>query len=97
MNNNKLYTLSYFRKRLLDEKIKSKVLVRTYTKDDNRYWTISMFIDLNIFCTCFRVEDDVYFEFWDGTNNILNRSIRTKSMQVIITSIKTWVKNASIR
>ena len=82
---NKLYTLSYFRKRLSETNLMSKVLISAYPKNDNRYWTISISIDHMIFCTCYKKEDDVYFEFWDGDNVIKNRCvIKTKSMNVII-------------
>lgn len=83
---NKLYTLSYFRKRLSEINLMSKVLISKYPPNDSRYWTISISIDHMIFCTCYKKEDDFYFEFWDGNNNIkTNRYvIKTKSMNVII-------------
>jgi hypothetical protein len=96
---NNLYTLSYFRKRLRDSNIKSKILIGSdsYSKEDKRYWTI--LIDpkkTNLFCTCFNYEDDegkhVYFSFDDGKQKLVaNNIIKTKSMQVIINFIKDLI------
>lgn len=91
---NKLYTLSYFRKRLHSASIDSKVLVRTYTSfGDSRYWTITLFPKThNIFCTCYKNESDVWFELWDGGNRLKNETIiKTKSMNIIIDSIYSLV------
>ena len=86
---NNLYTLSYFRKRLLQEGYTSKILIKDYEKEDVRYWTISIDPKLKILCTCYKflTEDgeNVFFEFWDGYNKIkMRQTLNTKSMNVII-------------
>jgi len=89
---NKLYTLSYFRKRLHSASIESKILIKNYMiNEDKRYWTIVMFPKThNIFCTCYKNETEFWFEFWDGGNNLKNETIiRTKSMNIIIDSVYT--------
>lgn len=87
---NKLYTLSYFRKRLHSASIGSKILIKNYEIDnDERYWSITLFPKThNIFCTCYKKEREFWFEFWDGCNNIKNETIiKTKSMNIIIDSV----------
>ncbi len=81
--------MSYFRKRLHSSSIESKILINRFNEEDTRYWTLSLFPDThNIFCTCYKVEQNYWFELWDGGNKLKNkRSIRTKSMNVIIDSI----------
>lgn len=92
MAKNKIYTLSYFRKRLKDSDITSKILCDTYF--DKRYWTISIDNKLRIQCTCFKYEDngelEYYFYFTDGRQKILmDKIIKTDSMNVIISYIQT--------
>lgn len=90
MSNNKLYTLSYFRNRLLQEKISSKILINDFSPNDERYWMISIYDDLKIICTCYKNSDEFFFEFFDGKQNIkLTRYFRTDSMKVIIDFLKT--------
>jgi hypothetical protein len=85
---NNLYTLSYFRKRLLSGNLTSKILVNDYEETDRRYWTISIGSE-KIFCTCFREGTSNRFEFWDGGNLLQGRrSISTKSMNVVIDFIQ---------
>ncbi len=94
---NKLYTLSYFRKRLFAAGIESKILIKNYNKDDSRYWTISVFKDKCIFCTCFKNGSDYSFEFWDGGNHLTRRHIiKTMSMNVITKSLFSWIDEHSI-
>jgi len=92
MNNNHLFTLSYFRKRLFDEDILTKVLIKNYSREDSRYWTISIHPERQIFCTCFRDGERFWFEFSDG-KNLLKNSLRieTLSMKVITKSITEWI------
>lgn len=92
-NKNKLYTLSYFRKRLRDSGITSKILIDSYTETDQRYWTISIDPSKKIICTCFKyTENDVIqfnFNFSDGNQNLpIDRNIKTESMNVIIDELK---------
>jgi len=88
---NNLYTLSYFRKRLLEAGITSKILIKDYPDADPRYWTVSIFGDKHIMCTCIKERNDIKFEFWDyGVHIGNNRVIKTKSMNVIISSLFQW-------
>ena len=92
ITNNNLFTLSYFRKRLFDAEIPSRVLIRNYQKEDKRYWTISIDQEKQIFCTCFRDGEEFWFEFQDGKNQITNPLIiKTLSMKVIINQVKKWL------
>lgn len=87
---NKLYTLSYFRKRIHSASIDSKILVKKYNvEDDSRYWTVTLFPKThNIFCTCYKEDGEYWFELWDGGNKLKNETtIRTKSMNIIIDSV----------
>jgi len=91
MSNNKLYTLSYFRKRLKDVNIPSIVFVKEYELKDSRKWTISLFGKKHIFCTCMKEQTTfgTTFEFSDGGNYYKNRwFFCTESMQVIIEHLK---------
>jgi hypothetical protein len=89
-SNNKLYTLSYFRKRLKDAGIYARILVRSYGEGDKRYWTIAIGEQYIIMCTCFNYADEsgdqvVLFKFSDGNQKmIIDRNIQTESMNVII-------------
>lgn len=87
MSKNKLYTLSYFRKRLNDKTISSVRLINKYNDNDVRYWTI--LIDpgkKNIICTCFKNgPDDYYFSLL--TDRYTNFEVKTKSMDIIIDSL----------
>lgn len=86
-SSNKLYTLSYFRKRLLDSGIKSVKVVEKYSDTDARYWTL--LIDPNqssLICTCYkRSSDDFKFTFLIPNGNII--TVKTLSMDVIINTI----------
>lgn len=94
MSKNRLYTLSYFIKRLADNKIFSEILINNndkrdkyYSKDDIRQWTI--LIDpnnRNIICTCFKKTPK---NFWFKLNTKYNDNIKIKtlSMQTIINII----------
>ena len=93
-NKNKLYTLSYFRKRLRDANLTSKVLIDSYKGEaDKRYWTISIDPEKRIFCTCFKYieEDEIVFNFKFSDENQslpIDRTITTESMMVIIEELK---------
>jgi hypothetical protein len=92
MSKNKLYTLSYFRKRLKDANISSIVLLDKYDECDYRYWSISIDNIRNILCTCMKHEDEYYFVFSDCRQHILNNKIiKTESMNVIIEFLKTVI------
>lgn len=84
---NKLYTLSYFRKRLKEAEIKSVRLINEYEKDDPRYWTI--LIDPSnkkILLTCYKESaEEYYFSLITKTGSFI---IKTLSMEIIIENIK---------
>jgi hypothetical protein len=89
---NKLYTLGYFRKRLMDAGIKSDVIVKKYPERDSRYWTLSLCGDRYLFCTCHKTDDECYFEFWDGGQIIqARRIVKTQSMNVVIAKVFNWI------
>jgi hypothetical protein len=97
-NKNKLYTLSYFRKRLRDAGITSKVLIESFSEDDKRYWTISVDSKRRVLCTCFKFtendETNFYFHFADGNQRLpIDKTIKTESMMVIIDSLKKIINN----
>jgi hypothetical protein len=87
---NKLFTLSYFRKRLKDAGFITKILDDRYSEIDKRYWTISIDKNYRIHCTCFKfkTQDDencYSFMFTDGKQKIkIDRTLTTSSMKVII-------------
>ena len=87
MSNNKLYTLSYFRKRLKESDIPSKRLINEFEENDSRYWSI--LIDpsnKNLICTCYKFPDG-NFHFSLQTENYTNFEIKTLSMEVIVKAL----------
>lgn len=93
---NKLYTLSYFRKRLFAAGIESKILIRSFPEGDKRYWMISIFKDKCILCTCYKTGQDYSFEFWDGGNDMTRKTIlKCMSMNVIIKELFSWIDKPS--
>lgn len=90
---NNLFTLSYFRKRLKDAGISSKVLIDNYDENDKRYWTVSIDKTKRIMCTCFRYEEEgnqtIRFMFSDGKQNLpIDKSYQTESMIIILEMLK---------
>ena len=87
MPKNKLYTLSYFRKRLRETGILSDVMFEHFHKDDSRYWAIVVSRNiLNIIIFCYKKDGEFFFRI--QTPTFYNFEIRTKSMKVVIDSIK---------
>jgi hypothetical protein len=85
---NKLYTKSYFIKRLIDAKIHlKKDWLVAYPKNDPRKWTIMIdHNDANILCTCYKQLDPyVTFRFISKHGHT---SVSTFSMVVVIDHIK---------
>lgn len=81
---NKLYTLSYFRKRLKDAGISSVRLINKFSDDDERYWAI--LVDpgrRNVIAICYK-SDSLNFHFRIITPTLSNFIISTKSMNVIV-------------
>lgn len=84
--NNKLYTKSYFIKRLIEKHFFVTKIVEQYTKNDTRYWTILVNPDrAAIFITCFKERGKVFFRLF-GPNDV-NMIIETESMDVIISTL----------
>ena len=97
MSKNKLYTLGYFRKRLKDSNIESKILIDKYPDSDSRKWTISIFKELSIFCTCLKNvegENQNEFFFCDLGQKVkpINFIIKTDSLNVIIEFLQNLKK-----
>ena len=86
MSNNKLYTRSYFCKRLKESTINhSEVIV--YENESSRKWTLLIFpTKHNILCTCHKEGEDFWFRFETSENQ--NLIVKTKSMKVIIDFLK---------
>lgn len=86
---NNIYTLSYFRKRLFESGISSKILINKFERSP-RYWMCSIYPDIQLICTCFKHEKDFWLSFSDGKNRLsIDHIIKTESMNVII----DWLKN----
>jgi hypothetical protein len=93
MSKNKLYTLSYFRKRLREVGINTEILVGEYGDQDKRYWTISIDDNMKIICTCLKyTESDgstvSKFHFSDCKQSFKMDMVReTVSMEDIISML----------
>ena len=87
-NKNKLYTISYFRKRLADSGVSSVRLINRYGLGDKRYWTILIEPQkANILCTCYKDQiDSCHFVL--STSNVPNFRVDTKSMEIMIDVLK---------
>ena len=94
MANNKLCTLGYFRKRIRDNGIESKVLIDTFSEKDNRKWMISIYRDCSIICTCLKplIDEQIKYEFIFSDNQQKIKpviyTIKTDSLNVIIDFLK---------
>ena len=91
---NKITTLSYFVKRLKDCKFNTWKINTNYSIADPRKWTI--LVDpgnSSLFITCYENKDfkgEMMFEFNDGGRRFpRNYSLKTSSMEVIITNLIT--------
>lgn len=89
---NKITTGSYFIKRLRDSGFVTIRLFKDYTIIDPRRWSIM--VDpggVSLIITCYENKDfrgDVVFEFNDGGNKFIkNFNMKTKSMEVVITTL----------
>lgn len=95
---NKLFTLSYFRKRLREVGIESTILVNNYTDLDKRYWTICIDDKYKIFCTCLKYIDSdgtpkCEFRFTDCNQYFKMDMIRvTSSMEDIISMLSNVIE-----
>ena len=88
---NRLYTRSYFVKRLIDEKITCRSLIDNFVETDVRRWSVLIYPNqYNILCTCYkRSADDYWFKF--DTEKKSNMQVKTQSMNVIIQFIQDYV------
>lgn len=89
---NKITTCGYFLKRLRDSGFVAIRLFNEYATSDSRRWTLM--IDpggSSLIITCYENKEflgDTSFEFNDGGNKYpKNYSMKTSSMEVIITSL----------
>jgi hypothetical protein len=94
VSRNKLYTLSYFRKRLHEVGVTTRVIEDNYNDGDRRYWTLSIDSeDLRIFCTCIRFtnpegESVCQFHFSDCKQKFkMDMTRDTVSMEDILTML----------
>ena len=92
MSKNRLYTLSYFRKRLFENEINSAKIIDQFSENDPRQWCI--LIDpkkKNFICTCYKLSTT---DFWFSiqTKEYSNYSVRTFSMEVVIDTLKALIE-----
>lgn len=92
---NKLYTRSYFIKRLIEKKFYVQKVIDTfstenqiaYQQNDSRYWTILVNPNRdNVFITCMKNDMNNY-KFRFTSKNDVNTIIETESMEVIISTL----------
>ena len=82
MPNNKLYTRSYFCKRLKDADIPNRELV-TYRDEPSRRWTVLIYPGTrDILCTCHKNDQEYWFRLETASNS--NLVVKTQSMKVVI-------------
>lgn len=92
MSKNKLYTKSYFSKRLKDAGFDVIKLKIPYQNEDNRKWTIivnpgrkySNTWKFNVFVTCYKEKDSKDFSFKFQGQDFKDFILETKSMKLII-------------
>jgi hypothetical protein len=97
-SNNKLYTKSYFIKRLIEKHFFIKHVVDKYRKEDTRYWTIlACTHGIQFLITCIRENDKTMFRIF--SENDVNILLETDSMDVLINTLFTLISksNGSIR
>lgn len=89
---NKITTQSYFVKRLKDNKFVTYKMFDKYAQSDSRRWTL--LVDpggASVYVTCYENKDfrgEIMFEFSDGGRLFpKNFSIKTNSMEVVITTL----------
>lgn len=87
---NKIYTLSYFRKRLIDNQIPSIRLINSFEATDTRYWMILICPGKdNIICTCYKKSpEEFYFKLCTRNGEY---KLLTLSMDTIIEMIKKQI------
>lgn len=100
MSKNKLYNLSYFCKRLVEEEFNIIKLPIPYEKDDLRKWTIVVnakqnSYKYNILITCFKDEVTKDFSFKFQGQNFEDFILPTLSMKLIIKILKKAMLNIS--
>lgn len=88
MSKNKLYTLSYLTKRLIENKLNTAKLIDKYAEDDNRQWSIIVDPGIkpgraNIILTCFKVTPTVFW-FVATSNRGVGTKIKTLSVDIIV-------------
>ncbi len=89
---NNIKTCGYFIKRLRDSNFIAIRLFQEYDISDPRKWTIMVDPSgISLMITCYEnkpFKNDILFEFNDGANRFpKNYNIKTKSMEVIITTL----------
>lgn len=88
---NKLYTKSYFIKRLVDKKFYVEKIIDQYPKYDKRYWTILVNPSRdNFLITCIRNGNKTQFRIF--AKNDTSILVETESMEVIIATLLNLCK-----
>lgn len=95
MAKNKLYTPSYFIKRLIDAGYNVEKVFDKYGTQDPRRWTIVVSpTRQSVLVTCYTNKDeynDIVFEFNDGGAYIpKNFQLHTKSIEVVINYLREY-------
>ena len=86
---NKISTLSYFKKRLKDNKFVTHVICSKFSEHDSRKWIILVDPEYSAtFITCYVNKDgvgDISFVFDDGDKHFRrNMFVKTDSMEIIV-------------
>ena len=89
---NKIYTLSYFSKRLIDSGLFVTTLLK-YDEKDVRRWTVLINPNFEkILCTCIKIDPKNYFFlFIVNSENIIK--VRTESMKTILDTLNGFLIN----
>jgi hypothetical protein len=94
---NKLYTKSYFSKRIKEKGFKCEVIYDSYNPKGIRYWTV--IVDSggrDIMITCVKKSPTEYY-FLGSLDSVNNYVLNTHSMDVIINLITNLVKGPEIK
>lgn len=91
---NKLYTKSYFKKRLIENGYIVTDLIIFYDNNDDRRWTIlinrkNKIEKDNIFITCYR-KSPIHYWFEIQTKKVNNYKLFTKSINVVVEQLKQF-------
>jgi len=88
---NKLYTKSYFKKRLRENGIPTKELVSDFSRDgDPRYWMLISEDQFKFIITCIKTDTEYWFDVGYGKENVTSSlKLHTQSIEVVINTLNT--------